>query len=151
MINLFETARVEEVKRRLLQLQPESRRLWGTMSVARMLAHCSVSLEMAMGRVRPRRMPIGRVIGRVLKPIVLRDEEPMRRNASTAKELLVAADDKDFEKEKARLGELIDCFVAAGPAGCTAHPHCFFGRLAPEEWAALMYKHLDHHLRQFGV
>jgi len=41
--------------------------------------------------------------------------------------------------------------VGAGPAGCTAHPHSFFGRLKPEEWATLMYKHLDHHLRQFGV
>jgi hypothetical protein len=46
---------------------------------------------------------------------------------------------------------LIDRFVASGPAGCTNHPHSFFGRLTPEEWAILMYKHLDHHLRQFGV
>ena len=38
-----------------------------------------------------------------------------------------------------------------GPGVCTNHPHSFFGRLVPEEWAVLMYKHLDHHLRQFGV
>jgi LPS sulfotransferase NodH len=46
---------------------------------------------------------------------------------------------------------MIDRFVAAGPKGCTTHPHSFFGRLTAEEWAILMYKHLDHHLRQFGV
>jgi hypothetical protein len=46
---------------------------------------------------------------------------------------------------------LIDRFAAAGPAGCTAHPHAFFGSLAPDQWAILMYKHLDHHLRQFGA
>jgi hypothetical protein len=46
---------------------------------------------------------------------------------------------------------LIDRFAAAGPAGCTTHPHAFFGRLTPDEWAILPYKRLDHHLRQFGV
>jgi LPS sulfotransferase NodH len=46
---------------------------------------------------------------------------------------------------------LIDRFAAAGPQGCTKNPHSFFGRLTPQEWATLMYKHLDHHLRQFGV
>jgi LPS sulfotransferase NodH len=49
------------------------------------------------------------------------------------------------------LGALIERFAAAGLAGCTMHPHSFFGRLTPQEWAVLMYKHLDHHLRQFGV
>jgi hypothetical protein len=46
---------------------------------------------------------------------------------------------------------VIDRFVAAGPKGCTTHPHSFFGPLTPQEWAILMYKHVDHHLRQFGV
>jgi hypothetical protein len=46
---------------------------------------------------------------------------------------------------------LIDRFAAAGPQGCTTHPHAFFGSLTPDEWAILMYKHLDHHLRQFGA
>jgi hypothetical protein len=46
---------------------------------------------------------------------------------------------------------LIDRFTAAGPTGCTTSPHSFFGRLTPEQWAILTFKHLDHHLRQFGV
>jgi len=53
--------------------------------------------------------------------------------------------------ERERLSGLIDKFAAGGAAGCTKNPHSFFGRLTPEEWAILMYKHLDHHLRQFGV
>ena len=64
---------------------------------------------------------------------------------------MVAGDDKDFETERNRLSGLIDRFAAAGPAGCTSHPHAFFGPLTPDEWAVLMYKHLDHHLRQFGA
>jgi Protein of unknown function (DUF1569) len=38
-----------------------------------------------------------------------------------------------------------------GLAGITQHPHPFFGELTPEEWDILQSKHLDHHLRQFGV
>jgi transposase InsO family protein len=59
--------------------------------------------------------------------------------------------ERDFVAERQRLRGLIDRFAAGGPAGCTKHPHSFFGPMTPEEWAALNYKHLDHHLRQFGV
>jgi CubicO group peptidase (beta-lactamase class C family) len=82
--------------------------------------------------------------------MALGNDEPMRRNAPTSKTLLVQGD-RDLETERTRLAGLIDRFVSAGPAGCTTHPHTFFGPLTAAEWAALMYKHADHHLRQFGV
>jgi len=44
-----------------------------------------------------------------------------------------------------------DRFTAGGLGKCTTHPHCFFGKMTPMEWATLAYKHMDHHLRQFGV
>jgi hypothetical protein len=78
------------------------------------------------------------------------NDEPMRRNSPTAK-ILIVQDERDLETERTRLCGLIDRFASAGPAGCTKHPHAFFGPLTPDEWAILMYKHLDHHLRQFGV
>jgi hypothetical protein len=148
--NLFEAARVHEVKERLARLQPESERLWGKMNAAQALAHCSAGLEWAVGdRVAPR-MFLGRIVGRFVKPKVLGDDEPMRRNSPTAKDLLVQ-DERDLRTERERLCRLIDRFIAGGTEGCTTHPHSFFGRLTPEEWATLTYKHLDHHLRQFGV
>jgi transposase InsO family protein len=61
------------------------------------------------------------------------------------------SDKRDLGKERGRLSGLIDKFAAGGAAGCTKNPHSFFGKVTPEEWAILMYKHLDHHLRQFGV
>ena len=60
-------------------------------------------------------------------------------------------DERDLGKERDQLSGLIDKFAAGGAAGCTRNPHSFFGKMTPEEWAILMYKHLDHHLRQFGV
>ena len=148
--NLFQAQRVDEIKRRLNELRPDSAGQWGKMSPAQMLAHCSAGLEMAAGEIRPARALIGRVIGPAVKRAALRDEEPMRRNSPTAKELVVT-DDVDFETERKRLSGLIDRFALAGPSGCTDCPHAFFGSLTPEEWAILMYKHLDHHLRQFGA
>ncbi len=35
--------------------------------------------------------------------------------------------------------------------GLSKDPHPFFGNLNSEEWDTLNWKHLDHHLRQFGV
>jgi hypothetical protein len=150
MKNLFEAARVEEVKRRIEKLRPDSERQWGTMSPAQVVAHCSVGLEWAVGDKIPERMLLGRIIGGMVKSKVLGNDEPMRRNSPTAKDLVVK-DERDLGTERARLCGLIDRFASAGPKGCTTHPHSFFGKLTPEEWATLMYKHVDHHLRQFGV
>jgi hypothetical protein len=150
MKNLYEAATVEEVKERIARLETDSQRLWGTMTAAQAVAHCSAGLEWAVGDTFPPRMLLGRIIGRMVKPMLLRNEEPMRRNSPTVKSLVVK-DDRDLRTEQERLCGLIDRFVTSGPGGCTTHPHSFFGRLMPEEWATLMYKHLDHHLRQFGA
>jgi hypothetical protein len=151
MKNMFDAVCVQEVKQRLSALSPDHQRQWGKMNAAQMLVHCSLGLEMAAGEIRPPRALMGRILGPVIKPMAFRDEEPMRRNSPTAKELVVIGVARDFETERKRLTVLIDRFAEAGPSGCTSHPHVFFGCLTPDEWAVLMYKHLDHHLRQFGA
>jgi hypothetical protein len=149
--NLFDATVANEVKTRLGLLGPESERRWGKMTAAQMLAHCSVSLQWAVGEVVPEKGPLPtRLIGRLIKPMVLGNDEPMRKNSPTAKSLIVA-DERDLGRERERLSGLIDRFAAGGAAGCTGNPHSFFGKMTPEEWAILTYKHLDHHLRQFGV
>ena len=150
MKNLYEPATAKEVKDRIARLGPASQRQWGKMTAAQAMAHCSVAMEWAVGDIRPPRMFIGRIFGSLAKSKMLKDEAPMGRNAPTAKSLVVA-DDRDLARERQRLTALVDRFASAGPAGCTTHPHSFFGPLTPNEWSSLMYKHLDHHLRQFGV
>jgi hypothetical protein len=107
-------------------------------------------MEMAMGQSNPPRVFIGRLLGPLAKKSMIVNEKPMPRNARTDKSLVVS-DERDFELERLRLRELVDRFAASGPGVCTKHPHFFFGPLTPEEWAALMYQHIDHHLRQFQV
>jgi hypothetical protein len=151
MRNLFDPTVANQVKTRLGKLKPQSERLWGKMTTAQMLAHCSVSMQWAVGEVVPEKgaLPV-RVIGRLVKPMVFRNEDPLRKNSPTARSLIVS-DEPDFAKQREKLSGLIDKFEAGGAEGCTKHPHSFFGSMTPAEWAVLAYKHLDHHLRQFGV
>jgi hypothetical protein len=148
MKNLFEAATVEEVKGRLEQLKPDSERVWGKMNPAQALSHCSAAMEMAMGAKKPPRKFIGRLLGCFAKKSMITKEKPIPRNVGTDKSL-VASDERDFGVERQRLNEFIDRFAAGGPGACTRHPHFFFGPLTPVEWAALMYQHLDRHLREF--
>ena len=151
MTNLFDAAVVNQVKTRLESLGPQSERRWGKMTAAQMLAHCSASMQWAVGEVVPEKGALlTRLMGRLVKPMILRNEGPLRKNSPTARSLVVA-DERDLDKERERLSGLIDKFAAGGAARCTQNPHSFFGKMTAEEWAILMYKHLDHHLRQFGV
>ena len=148
MKNLFDAARVKEIKERVWHLTPQSPRQWGTMPVVEMVAHCSVGMQMALGDVVFKGKFMGRIIGRIIKPMVFKDDEPFRRNSPT---MLVVLNRGSLGVEQEKLCRLIDRFAEAGPTGCSKYPHSFFGELTPEEWSILTYKHLDHHLRQFGV
>jgi hypothetical protein len=149
MKNLYERETVNEVISRIDTLQPAATRQWGKMDVAQMMAHCSAAIEMATGRAKPKRVLLGYVIGPLLKSVYT-NEKPFSRNNPTAK-MLIISDSCDFAREQEKLKQCVRQFHDAGDAGCTTHPHPFFGALSPQDWSRGMYKHLDHHLRQFGA
>jgi hypothetical protein len=149
MKTLFEKVAADEVLSRIEKLQPEVQRLWGKMDVAQMMAHCSGALDMASGKVILPRMFIGRLIGRMVRPIYS-NEKPFSRSSPTDPKLVVS-DQRDFNREREELKLRVREFQQGGEAKCTRHPHPFFGSLTPYEWGRGMYKHLDHHLRQFGA
>jgi hypothetical protein len=150
MKTLWQPESVQELKDRIARLRPDTPRLWGKMTAAQAMAHCTLAMELACGDRRPPRMLIGRLIGGIIKPMAFKESEPMRRNSPTVPGFQVS-DERDLAVECDKLARSIDRFAAAGPSGCTTHPHSFFGRLTPDEWSMWMYKHIDHHLQQFGV
>ena len=149
MKNLFEASAVEEIERRLGGLQSGAQRLWGTMNPAQALAHCNIAMEVATGERVVKRLFLGRILGPLFRGKFL-GEEPFMRNSPT-NPAFVVSEARDFAAEKERLLKLTRQFADGGPEKCTANPHSFFGTLTPAEWARAMYKHLDHHLRQFGA
>ncbi|RXH54081.1 hypothetical protein GRAN_5050 [Granulicella sibirica] len=76
----------------------------------------------------------------------------MRRNSPSVPELFSEISTaSEFDRERNELTETVERFASMGESCCSQHPHPFFGQLKPHQWAILMYKHLDHHLSQFGV
>jgi len=147
--NLFQADAVDDVFSRIDKLQPTTQHQWGKMDVAQMMAHCSTTLDVASGRVVLPRMFIGRILGPFVRA-AFTNEKPFSRNGPTDKSFVIA-DKRDFAREQEQLKARVQLFHEGGEAHCTRHPHSFFGPITPHEWATGMYKHLDHHLRQFGA
>lgn len=150
MNNLYNESDVKDILERLEQLTLNSQRKWVTMDVAQMLAHCNVSLETAMGLNFPKRKFIGRLFGKFLKLKFL-DKKPMVKNSITEDAYVTSTNKYDFETEKSKALYLVSTFYENGLKKCTKHPHSCFGKLTPDEWAILKWKHYDHYLRQFGL
>jgi len=149
MKSLYDANAVAEVKQRLGQLTPESPRQWGKMTPAQAVAHCSAALEVPLGDSSPPLAMIGRLIGWIFRP-QYSNEKQFRKDMPTDPAFIVAGD-RDLDVERRRLTGLIDRFASTKPEDCSGRTHSFFGRLTGAEWGKGMYKHLDHHLRQFGV
>jgi hypothetical protein len=131
---------------RLQGLTPATKARWGKFDAPRMLCHLSDTLGMALGEVPTKsanrkafqRFPLKHLILYVL---------PWPKSTPTAPELLTTAP-KDFDADRRRIVEQINRIAAAPNTKGPEHP--FFGPLTNEEWNALQWKHIDHHLKQFG-
>jgi uncharacterized protein DUF1569 len=147
--NLFEPAARESILQRLNSLSPASSRRWGKMDAAQMMAHCSVAMEAGTGDKPRKQALIGKILGPFVRSSIVGEKE-FPKNSPTDPTFVIS-DAKDFAREKEYLTALVGRFCAAGPAQAGKHTHSFIGRLSGEEWGVVMYKHLDHHLRQFGA
>jgi Protein of unknown function (DUF1569) len=147
--SLFDRVENQAVIARIRKLRPDSKPQWGKMDAARMLAHCQVALRVAMGETRLKRGLIGLLFGRMALRSLLKPAA-FKRNMPTAPEFRVKAT-RGFEVERDELVRLVETFAAKGPAGLLPGPHPFFGPMTTEQWDTLQWKHLDHHLNQFGV
>jgi Protein of unknown function (DUF1569) len=149
MNSLFDPKTAQGILDRIESLQIDSPRMWGKMDIAQMMAHCNISLEAATGKIHPKRTLIAKLIGGFMHKM-LTDDKPMGKNLPT-NPTYVMADAKDFAKEKTRFIALLKEFSEGGEAGVTKTPHPFFGKITPIQWSSGTWKHLDHHLRQFGA
>jgi hypothetical protein len=149
MKSLFNTPDNDELIERISLLHGNSTALWGKMSVSQMVTHAQQPLKVALGELKLKRGLIGFLFGRIAKKKLLA-EGPFSKNLPTDKNFLVHTS-PEFEKERNELTRLVKRFAQAGPQGLSREKHPFFGRLSETEWDVLQWKHLDHHLRQFGV
>ncbi|HAO46374.1 MAG TPA: DUF1569 domain-containing protein [Ferruginibacter sp.] len=149
MKNLFNKEVYEEIIQRLNAFTASADRQWGKMEAAQMLAHCKAAFSVPLSEKKLPRSFIGLTVGWLFKHSLYNDK-PWRKNLPTAPAFRIT-DHRNFEKEKKELTMLVDRFYTLGPGKVGLFPHPLFGSYTSDQWGQAMYKHLDHHLRQFGV
>jgi hypothetical protein len=147
--SIFRREDCDAIVARIRSVTPASPRQWGKMQPGQMLAHCQVPIEVALGEKRLKRGLLGVLFGRLARKTLLRDE-PTKKGLPTDEAFRIR-DSRDVGVERERLLVLVERLSKGGPAALTPEPHPFFGPMTVAEWDALMWKHLDHHLRQFGA
>ena len=149
MKSIYEASTLRELTQRIDLLKPDTQRQWGKMDVGQMMAHCSAALEISLGDKPLKRSLMGILIGGFARKVIT-DEKPFKQNMPTVGEFIVR-DAREFDKERQRLKVLLTRMSQGGMKGMENRKHPFFGPLTPMEWSNSQFKHLDHHLRQFGV
>ena len=136
----------DELIRRIRQLNSNATAQWGKMNVDQMVKHCSLWEELMLGKKKYKQNWIGKLFGKMALKGLLKDDRPMSRNTPTLPDLKIK-ETGDFETEKTRWISLME-ERASHPPPDIMHP--FFGKITGEQSDFLIYKHTDHHLRQFN-
>lgn len=148
--NIFQKEITDEVISRIHALTHETKPQWGKMNVSQMLAHCNVTYELVYEDKHPKAGGLQKFLIKLLaKPTVV-GEKPYKKNLRTAPMFLIT-DERDFQKEKERLVQFLLQTQQLGEEHFDGKESHSFGKLSQKEWNNMFYKHIDHHLTQFGV
>jgi hypothetical protein len=150
MKNVFDYNDSQEIIGRINNLSETTQGLWGKMTVSQMLAHCNVTYEFVYDNIHPPVSAMKKVLLKLFVKSFVVGEKPYKRNTRTAPEFLII-EDKDFDKEQQRLISYLIKTQELGEAHFENKDYRSFGPLTTSEWNNMFYKHLDHHLGQFGV
>ena len=147
MRSLFDQDAMEDILNRLDHLEENTKPSWGKMSVGQMAWHCQIPLKVALKNKPPKKRP-NPLIALFYKKSLYNDK-PWRKGLPTAP-FAKATEPKELSEELPRLRELVkEVHQLRGREQWNPHP--IFGVLTHEQWGQMQYKHLDHHLRQFGL
>jgi len=150
MKNIFTIETTNEIIARINALTNETQALWGKMQVAQMLAHCSVSYETIYTNKHPKPNAFVKFILKNFVKKYVVNEKPYKKSSQTAPYFIIA-DERDFETEKKKLIDYILKTQELGENAFEGKESVSFGAMTKNEWNNMLYKHLDHHLSQFGV
>lgn len=150
MKSIFEEDSYSGLVNRLHTLKKESKPLWGKMNVEQMLVHCRKSIEYAMGDIELEAPSPLRVFFANFSKTLLYNDKPFKKNSRTIDDFVVK-EHGSFDAEYKKLKKIMHRMHTAEKFFFPYTYHQVYGRLEPFMWGQMIYKHLDHHLRQFGV
>lgn len=146
MKTIFDTQTVAALVDRINTLHPNSPAQWGKMNAYQMVKHCTLSEEMFLGKKSYKRLFIGKLFGSMALKGILKNENPMKKNQPTHAEMKITGTG-DFENERKKWIDLLHQYSSfSNPT--FVHP--FFGKMTKTQIGDYVFKHTDHHLRQFN-
>lgn len=150
MKNIFDNSTTLELQDRINSLNVDSQPLWGTMSVDQMFAHCNVAYDLNLTDKFPKPKGFKKFMIKLFAKKLVTGGKPYKKNIRTSPEFVIS-DAKQFEKEKEELITNVQKVESLGKDYFENRDSHAFGVLTSQEWSNTFYKHLDHHLKQFGV
>lgn len=150
MKEIFNVQTINELTSRIQQLDDSSTAEWGKMNVYQMLKHCSENEKLMLRERTFKRVFLGRLFGKMVLKSHLKDDKPLDKNSPTHPDLKFT-DNGDVESQKQILLQLLKKYPVKQTTDYSDFIHPFFGKMDYEQIGKWSYKHLDHHLRQFGV
>ena len=145
MKSIFDKNTRDELINRINSLNENSAPQWGKMTASQMMKHCSQWDEMALGKMKYKQSFLGKLLGKMGLKDMLKDE-PLKKNLPTVPSFKIT-EQPDFAEEKKKWLRLLDEYKNISNDGFI---HPFFGALSKENTGYMVYKHIDHHLRQFN-
>ncbi len=147
MKTIFDKNTRDELIQRINSLTENNKAQWGKMNLYQMLKHCTLWEDMMQGKRKYKQTFIGRLLGKSMLKSVLKDENPLRHSTPTLPDLVISGTG-NVEEQKKEWIKRIQEYAQYEPADFV---HVFFGKMSKEQIGQIVYKHSDHHLRQFGV
>jgi len=149
MKTIFDPTMRTQLTERIGKLSESDRAEWGKMNVYQMVQHNTYWNGWILGTDPHtyRQEWLGKLFGKIALRSMIKNEKPFDKNVPTSEQFKVKATTCDLESEKARWISLTHAY---GNFDNPAFIHDFFGKMSREQIGILVYKHTDHHLRQFG-
>jgi uncharacterized protein DUF1569 len=148
MKTIFEKKTRDELIERIGTLNDKSSSQWGKMNIYQMLKHCTLCEEMYLGKAKYKRVFIGYIFGKIGLRNLLKDETPLKRNAPTSSAFKISEINGDVSLEREKWISLVREYENFNNNDFV---HWFFGKMSKEQVGYFVYKHTDHHLRQFNA
>jgi Protein of unknown function (DUF1569) len=145
MKTIFDKVTRDELISRINTLNENSMAQWGKMNVSQMLKHCTQWDEMALGKKKYKQSFIGRLFGKMALKDMMKDV-PIKKNLPTVPSFKIK-ENTDVVEEKKKWIRLLNEYDHFSNDGFI---HPFFGAMTKENTGYMVYKHIDHHLRQFN-
>ncbi len=147
MRNIFQTDTRQQLRERAGRLQRDTPARWGKSNAHQIVCHLSDQLRMALGEIPG--APVNGVLGKWPLNKLLIYLLPWPKGAPTPREAW-STPPQDWEKDLEQFHHLLERLAAEeNREQWPAHP--LFGGMNARDWGRLTYRHIDHHLRQFGV